>query len=323
MDAIAVIEAAYADAPTDHDWMDGLLRACRPLLDCGYGLTVWTFDARDPQALKIGERRFLGEDPRCFEAIDGGSARLAASANDPRMRAHLHPFSTFSSALTEAEFVSVRAAMRGEVVFGDMFGLVGADPTGLGIAVGGLLPEPTTPTRAEVRRWSRVAAHLAAGYRLRRAAADDGDAVLEPCGKVAHAEGDAKGANARAALSRAAVAVDRARGALRRQDNDEAIEAWQGLVTGRWSLVERFEKDGRRYLIARKNDPRVGLIPTLSDREQQVLLFRVFGHPLKLIAYELGLSIPTVSRTLQGAMGKLGLRSPADLLALLAPPASP
>lgn len=148
----------------------------------------------------------------------------------------------------------------------------------------------------------------------------DGDAVLEPAGKVAHAEGDAKAASAREALARAAVAVDRARGKLRRQDNDEAIELWRGLVAGRWSLVERFESDGRRYLIARPNDPKVDLLPMLTERERQVLMFRAFGHSQKLIAYELGLSVSAVSRSLARAMKKLGLRSPADLMAMLAPP---
>jgi hypothetical protein len=38
---------------------------------------------------------------------------------------------------------------------------------------------------------------------------------------------------------------------------------------------------------------------------------------LKLIAYEMGFSIGLTSRLLKAAMGKLGLRSPADLIALM------
>jgi hypothetical protein len=58
---------------------------------------------------------------------------------------------------------------------------------------------------------------------------------------------------------RAAKAIDRARSRAR-SNEDEALELWQGLVAGRWSLVEQFDSDGRRFLVARKNDPVVAEI---------------------------------------------------------------
>ncbi len=65
-----------------------------------------------------------------------------------------------------------------------------------------------------------------------------------------HAEGAAKHRDARAFLRHAALATERARGALRNADPDQALQLWRGLVDGRWSLIEQFSSDGRRFLVA-------------------------------------------------------------------------
>ncbi len=113
----------------------------------------------------------------------------------------------------------------------------------------------------------------------------------------------------------AVLRAERARLWTQQADRGEALARWQALVDGRWSLVERFEFGGRRYLVARENtlgarDPR-----GLTLRERQVAALAALGHPLKLIAYELGLSRPSVSASLASAMRKLGARTQAELLA--------
>jgi DNA-binding CsgD family transcriptional regulator len=49
----------------------------------------------------------------------------------------------------------------------------------------------------------------------------------------------------------------------------------------------------------------------------------MLGHPLKLIAYELGLSVSTVSGALKRALVGLGVRSVQDVLTMLTPPSEP
>lgn len=49
--------------------------------------------------------------------------------------------------------------------------------------------------------------------------------------------------------------IDKARTASGRSDADTAMQAWEGLVRGRWSLVDRFDTDGKRFIVAIKNDP--------------------------------------------------------------------
>ena len=81
----------------------------------------------------------------------------------------------------------------------------------------------------------------------------------------------------------------------------------------RWSLVDHFDKDGRRYLVARKNDPFVQG-SKLTLRERQVLGFACLGHSNKLIAYELGLATATVGVLLSTAMRKLEIPTRVELI---------
>jgi DNA-binding NarL/FixJ family response regulator len=84
-------------------------------------------------------------------------------------------------------------------------------------------------------------------------------------------------------------------------------------VAGRWSLLEHFDTDGKRFIVARRNDPDDAGPAGLSPRECQVLSCRARGMSLKLIAYDLGLSMATVSKTLDSGMTKLGVASDMDL----------
>jgi DNA-binding CsgD family transcriptional regulator len=81
-------------------------------------------------------------------------------------------------------------------------------------------------------------------------------------------------------------------------------------------LLEHFDTDGQRFLVARKNDPDAVGPSALSLRERQVLACRARGLSLKLIAYDLGLSVPSISRTLKSGMMKLGISSHEQLAAL-------
>jgi DNA-binding CsgD family transcriptional regulator len=102
----------------------------------------------------------------------------------------------------------------------------------------------------------------------------------------------------------------------RRRDADDALIEWQSLVDGKWTLVDHFDTDGRRFLVARRNPPGGDTHASLSVDEARAAGFRAMGHPLKLIAYELGFSLATVSRLLRSAARKLGLESSQELVNL-------
>jgi DNA-binding CsgD family transcriptional regulator len=171
------------------------------------------------------------------------------------------------------------------------------------------LPEVTTVKRGEAHAWARVAAHVAAGLRLRRGKAPMA-AVLSPTGKVEHAEDAAKG-SLEALRDGARAMVD----AQRSADVPSGLEAWRALVDGRFSLVDQFDHDGKRYVVAFRNDPAPpSLHASLTDREAQVLGYLAQGHANKLIGYELGLSPSTVAMHLSNASAKLGAKSRVELV---------
>jgi DNA-binding NarL/FixJ family response regulator len=77
----------------------------------------------------------------------------------------------------------------------------------------------------------------------------------------------------------------------------------------------RFESDGRRYVIAHRNEPNLPNLRGLSQREATVAAFARLGQANKEIAYALGISASSVATYLSGALRKLGLRSRAALAA--------
>jgi DNA-binding CsgD family transcriptional regulator len=194
---------------------------------------------------------------------------------------------------------------------------LGTDPSGRGCALVFLQRDASRLTRPVRQSLERIAAHLAAARRLRGQAPDDAaDAILAPDGRVLHAERDARPEVSRTALREAARRMDRARSRRGSAEAQEALAMWRALVEGRWSLVERLESDGRRLIVARRNDPRVREIRALDERERKTVALLALGHSLKLCAYELGCAESTISSTARAALTKLGISSRAELVEL-------
>jgi DNA-binding NarL/FixJ family response regulator len=148
---------------------------------------------------------------------------------------------------------------------------------------------------------ARVPSGVEAGW----ATTQLGTLILPP----AHGRRDphASGASVTArdpSFRQAAAAVDRARSLLPHEDDHDAIDAWQALVAGRWTVVDYFDSDGRCIVIAQchENDG----WPGLSRRTRQVVARRVLGHSLKVIASELDISIATVCREVARGRAALG-----------------
>jgi DNA-binding NarL/FixJ family response regulator len=95
-----------------------------------------------------------------------------------------------------------------------------------------------------------------------------------------------------------------------------AAELWRDLTRGKLVVVKHHDVGGRRYLhVQARADGEAAEAP-LTEREQLVLGYRAHGQSLKRIAFELGVSVPTVARSLASALRKLQLRSEMQLPAL-------
>jgi DNA-binding CsgD family transcriptional regulator len=211
----------------------------------------------------------------------------------------------------------------------DGIGLTALDPNGRCVHIIAPVPETMTLSRPERDRWRMLAAHLSAGLRLRGALSDAdtgsrSEAESLPCGAdavldantfgVTEAVQDTQVPDSLQAVRDAAIRMDRARGKLRKDDPQEALKIWWALLQGRWSMVEWFDTDRRRYILAVPNAPRVLDPRGLTKRESQVVAYAAMGESHKLIAYRLGISRSRTSGALSSAMRKLGVKTQPQLV---------
>ena len=195
---------------------------------------------------------------------------------------------------------------------------LGMDPSGRGSAL--VFLQPKNPVQRHTRPvrqvLERIAAHLGSAHRLRGGGApvDDEAAVLSPDGAVLHAAGEARDPETRRGLREAARRIDRARSRSGGANPEDALALWRALVDGRWSLVERLESDGRRILVARRNDPTTGPNRALNEYERKIVALLALGHSLKMCAYELGRAESTVSELAHSAFRKMGITCRSELV---------
>jgi DNA-binding CsgD family transcriptional regulator len=309
---LEIIEAIYREEKNERAWIDGILDAAKPVVDEGLGVVGFPFEA-GPNGFDVPFQRVTGAGkglgPDLMRAV------TATIKDDDRVqksyRAVLCATGSEENHLDREGFKLMRP-----LGIQDSIGMVGVATNGSGVCLVALLPKITKLKPAVRARLSRVAAHLGVGQRYRRLLKkNESEAIFDANAKLVHAEGDATTREARAALTRAVVSLDRARGKQRRIDPDGALEAWKGLVDARWSLVDQFENDGKRFIVARENEPISPPLAALSKRERQIAGYLAIGHTSKLIAYELGISDSTVRVLIHRAMRRLNVKTQRDLAA--------
>jgi DNA-binding CsgD family transcriptional regulator len=308
---LAAIDACYALDVSEPQWIEGLVDGCRPFLNYGFGVFGWTFRKGEwMTVLPVGVDPDFGQamlrTAGCFsedELLDVFLGRRAASATERLGR---------GVGLSEHASVGVHLRSLG---IQDFHGLTVYDASGQGIALAAAAPRVLRISRHVTHRLERVGAHILAGYRLRRAL-DAPDAVLDPSGRALHAQGPARDKRHLEALAEAVKTFERVHSARGQRRPDEALEAWEALVAGRWSLVQTFESDGRRYLLARRNPPGAPESTPVSAIEAHALLLRAQGMTHKVMAYELGVSESALHHHVRRGMQKLGISHDTELPSL-------
>lgn len=323
--AITVTEAAYDLQVADKDWFPRVMEAAVPLIDHGLGVAglVGTVPREGPMQV---EELHVATGPADFPIrLMRAMAELPPESVRPQVHSGIGVLSEVNA--EEPRFLE---AWRHHVDnAADGIGVTALDPNGRGVHIIAPVPETMTLSRAERDQWQMLAAHLSSGLRLREAVSKalpetqteaeslpcGADAVLDPKSfGVTEAVNDAQLPESLQALRDAAVRIDRARGKLRRGDPQEALKIWWALLQGRWSMVEWFDSDQRRYILALPNAPRVFDPRGLTKRESQVVAYAALGDSHKLIAYRLGISRSRTSNALSSAMRKLGVKSQAQLV---------
>lgn len=313
LDLIGAIELAYDRTTNEQAWLEEITRLIRPAFAGVNGGPVasFVFDRTEEDVL-LGTTAGVGgvyhERERLERHHDIG--RRSGTLN----RAYDCDMYTLLSRAVGAEDAKKSVATGGSI---------GDDAIGLranATPMSGIIL--TTPVLAGHRLrdrelWTRFAAHLGAALRLRRLKAepspDSALAVLSPNGRLEHGNDDSAIA-AQAPLGQAAKAIDRARGKLRRLDPEAAAALWRTMVRGEWSLVDWYDHDGKRFLLAQENRIPSRSKQSLTPREEQVVACAAMGHSNKLIAYDLGLSVGSVAVLLGRASRKLGVSGRVPLV---------
>jgi DNA-binding CsgD family transcriptional regulator len=322
--AIDLVEAAYDLKIEDSRWLPRLLEVGAPIIDQGLGAAGIRY-GRPPEGGPV-ETLEMHMVSGAADFLERHQRAIATTPPDAlREQARPHLAGTMSENTRDTPEALEHYTSHVDYCK-DLLGITAVDPDGLGVAIIAPLAEVTTLSGRSKRRWQMIAAHVSAGHRLRyglstqRAASStslphNAEAVLDPKSfELVGAEGEAKTSSGVSAVRGAAIRVDRARGRLRKGDPDKAFEIWKALVQGRWSMVDWFDTDGRRFVLAVPNPPDVLDPRGLTEREMQVVTYAMFGHSNKMIAYHLGISNPRVSFLLTSSMKKLGVRTHAQLV---------
>lgn len=320
-------ETAY-DLDIEHgDWLSRVVESGAPFLDRGLGVFAITCQRPAQPGPVVIDQIHARLGPSDF------AERVEQLQNDVDMSL-LWPVSrpgvpkTLSEASDDDSPDVFELIMERFPFAKDGLGFNAFDPDGRGIFVISALPEVMRLSQRQRELLQMVAAHFSAAYRLRRAVrlhASNGsngsklphgaEVVIDPQGfRVTDAVGYAQEKSALESLREAARRVDQARGKIRESDPPRALELWRALVRGRWSTVDWFDVDGRRYILGVPNEPGLDDPRGLTEREMQVVSYVYVGLTNKMIGYHLGLSQGRVSGLLSSAMHKLGVLNRAQLV---------
>jgi DNA-binding CsgD family transcriptional regulator len=353
-DYVAFIEACYRVEQDEVSWLRGVAEAAVPLMPFGQGVHAYFVDLhRDDgplleRPMLVGgvdawEERWRRDWWDTFmDPMDDEHKRLLHSLTSVCDATEVWAAAASKSA-TYSDYVA-SCAERGysqfhlrrlgdrqvkslppggeRFLYPDSFNVGGIDAEGRGAVLLANMPEVAAGDvpPAEEGLWSRLGAHIAAGHRLLRrlrgrVGSDGAEVIVDPQGRLQHVDPVVRDKVALESLRERVVAIDSAR-AKQRSDGRVATEVWTGLAEGRWSLVDQFDRDGRRFYLARVNVPSTP-VAKLTEREAAVARAASHGHSNKLIAYELGIPASTVASHLKSACAKLGAPSRTALIRIV------
>jgi hypothetical protein len=303
VDPVALIEEAYQPYPDPSSWLqattENVVRAIDPTYLAAMSYVLGSHGPEQPMAVVNGqvEQREVQQmvvlgwtmsDPEDSRAV-------AAACRKPGI-------STLRQTLGDTSVERWLERCRDwPVALADAVAVVLPRPDGKPLLLSVACARPRRLEVSEKAVWHRIAIHLSASWRLagRRfdVEAEDVEAILTADGQVTHGCGLATTKGVRELLSQATKNIDRARSRSGRSDPIAALELWQGLLAGRWSLVEHFDSDGKRFMLARRNAPDFPDPAALTQRQRQVLFYVSLGLSNKETAYALGLAETRSART--------------------------
>jgi DNA-binding NarL/FixJ family response regulator len=318
-DLIGLVEALYTPDIPDERWLQIVVQKLQPVLDQHrLGITGGMYSCPDPCSFTV-TRALMCDVP---ESIQGAFFEgMKSLSPDFVAHAFLNQVVSLGSDLRGWGDISTnRNGASPAVGVVDSLTMNVVEPDGEGCWFVSARSQRQPILNEQYLTLTRFARHLAAAHRLRRrhphvrVSADEAEAVVDPTGHLEHAAGPAKDADNQVALVRAVRAMDAARSRKAGSDQQGAISRWKSVVLERWTMLDHFEKDGKRFVLAMENRPKPPSLGLLSSREHQVVARALAGLENKAIAADLGLAPSTIRVPLARAAAKVGVRSRRELL---------
>ncbi len=322
-DWISLVEAGYYLEGDDQQWIDQVFDRAKSLLDPAGIPDAWTYSVT-PTTFTLGVGR---SSPASNAVREKVHEAIPAPAIDVLYRngwvvatgsEHISPLVP-----NQLGFVRTITNIIGHDV-SDVWGVKCSSGAGSGVVFAVVLGECRSSTAKERKLWSQVATHLGAALRLRKLAqglsldASLVEAVFDPSAYLHDARGPAVETKAREALRQAVRRIEHSRMTSGPDNPDAALDNWQGLVDGRWSLIDHFDTDGKRFVVAIRNDPTYPDPRGLTQGERQIADYIGAGYSTKQIAYALGVSNAAVNNAAARIQDKLCLSSRAEVASFFA-----
>jgi DNA-binding NarL/FixJ family response regulator len=304
--------AAYDFQGSISAWADGVHEALGPALDLGQG-TLVTWAVFPERGLKLQHVASRGGASRVHHAV----VRLSAFLAPEKLRESFfngRVLGSSSGHYAEDEFSRMQRRARG-AGSRDAAGFCVNDSVDHGFMVVSPTREPLRLSAQPSATLIKLGQHISTGLRLQRVITsvrlEDPavEAIFDSDGRTQHAGGMARGDDALERLRDSVAARSRSTGFTL----DDDCGAWQAVCAGRWSLVDRFDSDGRRFVVAYRNPPGVLDPRRLTPREESVAALAALGQSNKEIAVTLEITASTVATLLAAALAKLGLLSRTQL----------
>lgn len=315
---VDAVEVAYRLGPDRATWLASLMEAVGPSLGGGAGVIGFLYDVRRPVSTWFAEGASSGLGPSETSFVAAQFAE-ADRTDVGRIRRRL-PMTSLPRFGRLSEFLGgpTRSAEETQTLVSrlgvlDVVGVHAPIDDARGVLFNVFETDKRAVPRARVPIITKLASHVSAAGRLRELGGGRSEAaVFRADGRLLHA--DPAVAPSRVALGERVRAWVAARSANEATDAATRLDAWTPLVEGRWSLVERLESDGRRFVVVHENAPDLPDPRALTARERAVVQLVALGDSNKHVAYELGLPLGTVAHALHSGARKLGVRSRAELV---------
>ena len=325
------LEATYALDLDDETWLKEVLGAVRKVWGRPGGGWAMLYDASDVHHFRSTLMTADSLSPDISNVLGGGIGLMTAGFVIRTFRRVLSSNTARKDASPELDSMYQALEKHG---MADNLAINGLNPNGRGCFVGLTMSERRNPPQREMAIYRRMALHLAAAFRCRqrlhadaRGARPDptfgAEAVIDSRGRIVDASGPATDRLCQEEIKEGLRRFDVARSRRHGCDPVDGLVEHRALVDGRWTLVDLYERNGTRFVVARENQAEVRGLANLTERERQVTVYLSLGRSTKEIAYALGISDSTVRVHVSHATSKLGVRNRDQLVRQATPDALP